>query len=212
MKEKQRKWAALAIAVGVIAVGLYVITDNGKPIDKIHYNRYVKVAKYDGLSYMQGEKKSEVAKNLLDLVIEESRIKKWPDHLLKEEIERADREEKDTAKSYDVDFDVYLDNFLGLTEKEYKKEIRDKAKTTLKDKLVVYAIARKEKVELSEEEYQKRLDKMFKSTGLTEKEFEKFYGMPTKEYAEYYDLYSNILGDKVGELIFSRATSVDGRK
>ena len=118
-------------------------------------------------------------------------------------------------KEYQESYIYYLTGYdlsaylaaIGKTEDDYNNEMEDAAKSELKEKMVVRAIAEQEGITISDEEYNTELKKMAT-----------YYGYDTvEEYSsaysdEYYDkdyYVVNMLANKVQEIIADSAVVVD---
>ena len=61
------------------------------------------------------------------------------------------------ADMYGMDFGTFLSTYLGMDEKAFSDAVQKAAETTLKQELLLSAIAEKEKITVSDEDYQKGL-------------------------------------------------------
>ena len=86
-------------------------------------------------------------------------------------------------------------------KKEYLEE-------TVKDELLTYAIARKEKIKMSNSEYEKEIKQILEDSGYTEEAFQNAYGMTLKEYAEENNWRYIIFRDKVLDAIKAKGKEV----
>lgn len=59
---------------------------------------------------------------------------------------------------YGIDFGTFLDTYLGMDEEAFDKAVKEAAQKTLKQELLLGAVAEKEGITVSDEEYQKGLE------------------------------------------------------
>ena len=86
---------------------------------------------------------------------------------------------------------------MGMDKKEFRKQVKKYAKTVVKQKLVMYSIAKKEGLKVSKNEYKDYLADLLKNAGFTEEAFQQQYGESIEDYAEENDFKTNLLMDKV---------------
>lgn len=140
-------------------------------------------------------------------VFSKSKIKKYPEDALKYEKAKIIENYKETAeKTYKTTYEDYLKKYMNTTEKKFEKTAEDYAKTIVGQKLVLNAVASKEKLTVSDKEYKKHLEKVLKNAGLDEKSFEKSYKMSIEKYAEKMDWKTSMLYDKVTDKIIELGT------
>lgn len=156
---------------------------------------------------MTKEKKEQVLDDakyeLLCRVLEKSEIKKYPKKLLADEKNRIVKAYKDTAG--DTDWKTFLKEDMGLTEKEFDKQMTNAAKQQLKIDMVVQYIAKKEKLELTDKEYKANIQQLLDSMEVDEAGFKKEYGMSVEKYAKENKFDMSFLTDKITEFIYDNA-------
>ena len=139
------------------------------------------------------------------LAVNNAKIKKYPEKELEEEKKIMLDQYKTLAKQYNVEWGEFLKNYVKSTEQELEKTIEANAKTSLKTKMVVAAIAEKENIEVTDKEYDKYLKDLIKNANLTEKTFKEAYGKDIKEYADENGMRASLLQEKVIDFIYSKA-------
>ena len=77
---------------------------------------------------------------------------------------------------------------------------------------MLYAIADKENLKISNSDYKKRLKEMLKNAGMTEKQFKEQYNQTLEEYAEQNDFKANFLSEKVNDFIYKNAKAKKAEK
>ncbi|MFA5035913.1 MAG: trigger factor [Candidatus Izemoplasmatales bacterium] len=92
-----------------------------------------------------------------------------PEEMIKEEADRIRENANRQIKQYGVDFDTYL-QYMGKTKEEYDKEIDAEALRTIRSQLVIEAIGKQEKIEVSAEEIEAKyleIIEQYKSQNVT---------------------------------------------
>ncbi|MGA1846170.1 trigger factor [Deferribacter abyssi] len=146
------------------------------------------------------EEVEQIAKeNLYDKVIEkliEENPFDVPDTLIKEQAERLATQ---TMQQYQYMYGVNPDQ-LGLNKEKLVEEYWNLAEKQIKSALILNKIAEKEKIEVTDEEVDKKIEelasKLKKNVDEYKKELERFGGIN--------NLKNNILTDKIFDFIFSK--------
>ncbi len=154
--------------------------------------------------------KTETAENtakqtLWSEIVESAKVKKYPKGVVKQEKESIIEQYKLMAQNYNMEWEDFLKTYMQTTEKEFEKQAKDYGKSVAKQKLVLYAIADKEKLKVTNKEYDKRLKQMLKDAGMTEDEFKSQYQKTIREYARENDFKANFLSEKVYDFIYKNA-------
>ena len=179
------------------------IKENSKYDNKKDYEASVK-------KDLEKEKK-ETAENtakqsLWSEAVENAEVKKYPKGAVKQEKESIIEQYKLMAENYNVEWADFLEQFMNTTEKDFDKQAKDYGKSVAKQKLVMYAIADKENLNLSNKEYKDRLKELLKNAGMTEKQFKEQYNKSIEEYAEENDFKSQFLLEKIYDFLYKNAT------
>lgn len=142
----------------------------------------------------------------------------WQDILISSEVIKYPMREKyacrnrnkdfyeELARSYGYendDFEKFIEDTYGWTTEEYKEFLESYTESTLKEELVIHAIAQKEDLKISEEEYGAYLDEYLDDAGYTPEEYEETFGMTIERYAKEKNLETYLLKEKVFEHIFN---------
>ncbi len=100
---------------------------------------------------------------------------------------------------------------LGVDQEEYDEQIDLYAKELVKQEMIIYAIAEKEDLSVTDEEYDQYLENMLASSNFEdEKAFKRVYRhVPEKKYAETYKLDRDLLLTKELDKIYDRLTGVE---
>jgi hypothetical protein len=84
-------------------------------------------------------------------------VDKYPQELLDYVTGSLSSTYKQYADMYGMDFGTFLSTYLGMDEKVFSDAVKKAAETTLKQELLLSAIAEKEQITVSDEDYQKGL-------------------------------------------------------
>ena len=144
-------------------------------------------------------------------VQENSQVLKYPEaeyQAYQEQADAMDEEYKAMAEIYEMEWEEYISTFLGTDEEGYQEMKKEYLEETVKDELLTYAIARKEKIKMSNSEYEKEIKQILEDSGYTEEAFQNAYGMTLKEYAEENNWRYIIFRDKVLDAIKAKGKEV----
>ena len=169
---------------------------------KEDYEKYIK-------EYLTKQKEatalSEVKSDLWSQVVTASKSTgKYPKKQLAYEKEKFTNQYKNYAKNYNMSFKTFL-KAQGMTEKTFNKKANEYAKTVVKQKCVMYSIAKKEGIKVTDKQYKAYLKKMLKNAGYTESSFQSQYGMTIEKYGEENDFKTAYMLSKVVDNIYSSA-------
>ncbi len=98
-------------------------------------------------------------------VLENTEVKKYPDGEKEKTQEALKKRYEELAETYGMEFKDFLETQMGMSEEDFDKQAADAAEQTVKSKMVTNAIAEKEKITLSDEAYEKELQKIVDSYG-----------------------------------------------
>lgn len=187
--------AALLLAV----IAVLIICGHSPKKYNLDCDKYVDISKYTEIKYdkkaieERGDKPADAVWRTLLQYVEAEEL---PAAQLEYEKERLLMTHRQSAKQLDLEWKDYLKQ-IELTDEELDERLESAAKATVKEKLVCYAIAKKENIKLPGKEYRDGLRKIPEAQGCSKEEFEEFCGMSLEEYGELHDLRFNLLLDKV---------------
>ena len=145
----------------------------------------------------------------LDAILVNELIK-YPEKEVKAQFKEVKNLYKDEAKANDMKWADYLKDELGITEEQFDTDAEDYAKELVKQEMIIYAIAEKEGLSVTEEEYDEYLQTMLANSGFaSEDAFETYTGMTLEEYAETYKLDRDLLLTKELDVIYERLAKAD---
>lgn len=128
-------------------------------VDKITDGEYSDVDTYkesvraELLQIKEDSRESEINNALLTQIASASTIKDYPQKLVDYVVANMTNYYKQYADMYSMEFEEFLDSYMGLTEEEFEAQAELAAKQGLQAELYLKAIAEKEGIELSDEEY-----------------------------------------------------------
>lgn len=158
---------------------------------------------------LEQESKDEQLYNLkqeiLDKISAETEVLKYPEDRVEEMASKLDSYYRSMAEQYGyTEWEKFLDESFKMTQAEFDEQIKLAAQNEVKNEMIVYAIAAKEEMTLTADEYQKSLDDLLKASGMDEEGFKSYMGMSIEEYAEQNYLGRNILLTKEMDAIYER--------
>lgn len=158
---------------------------------------YEASVKKDVLATKTEEAETEVKNTLWTGIIESSKVKKYPEKEMEFEQTQFKAQYQAYADQYGVEWDEFLEKYMGMTEDDFKKQSKTYAESVVKSKMIMYAIADKEDISVDDSEFNKYLQKLIKDSGFTEESFKNAYGKSIQDYAEDNDMKSSYLLEKV---------------
>jgi trigger factor len=157
---------------------------------------YEKSIKKELTKNAKEEAETQLQEDLWAKVLSKTKVKKYPKGMIKEETEIQKAQYQRMADQYGMSPEA-----MGITEDQYK----EMAKESLKEKLALHAIAKKEGIKVKKSDMEDFYNEILESNDMTAKEFEEAAGMSVEDYVEtnYYDI--QVLRDKVLEFIVDNA-------
>ena len=145
--------------------------------------------------------------DLYSMIIEKTEVLQYPEKEVKAQVKEVTELYKDKAESSDKDWATYLEEDLMMTEEEFNTEAQAYAEEIVKQEMIIYAIAEKEELTVTDEEFDAYLESMLVGSGFEDEDaFKNYTGMSLKEYAEVYKLDRDLLLTKELDLIYERIT------
>lgn len=181
-------------------------------IREAHNDYYQTVDEYmvDVRKYYENLHEEEVVNALRDDIytrlIEETEVLKYPEEEVTYEQLIYLEQHANYASNNSIEWETYLSDYLGMTEDELMADAEEYAKLIVKQEMIVYAIAEKEGLEITDEEFEAGKTEFLEETAqMTEAEFEENMGMTFAEYAEKYKLERELLKEEVIDCIYDKA-------
>ena len=146
-----------------------------------------------------------IKSTLYSKLVSDTEVIQYPDKEVKKQIKELEETYKNMAKNSNVDWEDYLTDTLGVTQEQFDEQVELYAKELVKQEMIIYAIAEKEGLSVSDEEYDTYLDNMLASSGFQdEAAFKEHTGMSLKKYAKTYKLDRDLLLTKELDTIYER--------
>ena len=98
-------------------------------------------------------------------VLANTEVKEYPEDQVDEVFNTIIDTYKMSADYVDQDYEEFIEAQKGMSVEDFENEIRETAKSSVKQTMVINAIAEKEKIEPTEEEYEEQFEKMALSYG-----------------------------------------------
>ena len=97
---------------------------------------------------------SEIKSDILSQISENSAIKDYPQEMLDYGLTNMQNAYKQMASQYDMEYADLLQNYFGLTEEQFDEEALNVVKQNLDAEMYLKAIAEKEGIEVSDDDYE----------------------------------------------------------
>ncbi len=146
-------------------------------------------------SSKEDEVRTEVKGVLWEQIVDSSEIIQYPEEK-DEMIESTMGTYKKAAENQGVTWDAYLEE-SGYTEEALTRQITSYAETMVFQEMIIYAIAEKEDLQVTEKEYEEQKESMLADAGLDEDSFISIYGMNADTYFQQQGLRTTMLLEKV---------------
>lgn len=108
---------------------------------------------------------SELQTSVWSAVMEKAEVKKYDKDKVKEISEKLIQQYKDAAEYYQMEYEEFLESQVQLKVEDFEKQVKEAAESSEKQTMVAQVIAKKEKLEPSDEEYQKEFEKLAEQYG-----------------------------------------------
>lgn len=138
---------------------------------------------------------------VLDYLIQNSKMPLIPRSMVNSYIENMNTYYKSMAEMYDMELSEFLESYMGITEEEFNTETKKSAINYLQSSVILKAIALKENIEVSDEEYNAYLEDFATSNG-----YESSADLKTALEAndEVEEMKNEVLYNKVMRMIYEK--------
>ncbi|MEG0157118.1 MAG: trigger factor, partial [Anaerovoracaceae bacterium] len=130
-----------------------------------------------------------------------------------EEIDRVKEETKtlyqNYAEQYEMEFADFLEQQMSMNEETFNTQVDEYAKLVVKEEEVLYAIAKKEKIEVSSKEYKQYIKDSLEEYGYTEETFKEANGESYEKAMGKDNIRRQVYMEKVLDLVLKNAKVVD---
>lgn len=144
---------------------------------------------------------SSLQNSVMEALSDQIKVKKYPDGEVDKQLKAINDYYKKLADAYKMKFEDFLKQYMGMTEKDFKKQAKDAAKEAVKKDLACKLIAKKKNLEPTKEEYDKQVKEYAKGSGYSVDDFKKQVGEDT--------LKSTILQQKVAKYLADNCVQVE---
>lgn len=167
------------------------------------YRTYVKAKltseKTDAAILAQKEK-------LWGKVVSASKVLKYPDDEVQNVIDSTVAEYKGYADQYGMKYADFLKQYVGVaSEADFNKQVASYAKVLVKEEMVIYTIANKEKITTTKAEYDKFITDTLADYGYTEASFKETQGKTYEDAVGKDTITRQLYLTKVQDFILSKA-------
>lgn len=142
-----------------------------------------------------------ISQSVWQKVLDNTEIKKYPEKEVKKVSDALVEQYKTTAEYYQQDYETFIQDQMGYSVEEFEKQVDDAAKASIKQTMVTEAIADKEKIKMSDDEYKDQLKKIAESFGYEDVD-------ALKDSAEEDDLKDMALNNMVREWLTENCVQV----
>lgn len=131
------------------------VSESSKTVDEYKKEIKEELTKNRELTY-----KTSVGEAAWNEIISNTEVKKYPEDQINEKTETLINQYKSVAESSGVEYEDYIKQQTGMSVDDFKTQLEEVVKENLKQTLVSQAIAEKEKISLTDEEYEKKLEEL----------------------------------------------------
>lgn len=144
---------------------------------------------------------------LYSRIVAETELLKYPQDIVEAKIRTINADYESMANTYGYEnWDAFRDDYFMMDQAEFDENVKLYAENMTKAEMVIYAVAEKEGVSLTEKEYEEELQKMLELSGFESDEaFKQYTGMTIREYADAYDMDVDILLTRWLDQVYERA-------
>ena len=151
------------------------------------------------------EAEQSVKDDILAKIVEETQVLKYPEDKVDERASYYIMSNMEYASNNQYDWETYLADNLQMTEDEFEAAATAYGEESVKYEMIVYAMAEKENLKITEEEYQAGMNDFLANTAkMTEEQFEANMEMTIEEYAEEYNLECELLLQEALDVLYYR--------
>ena len=108
---------------------------------------------------------STLQQNAWQAVLENTEVNEYPQEKVDEMADSLIRQYKDAAEYYGMEYEDFVEQQMGYSMEDFETEVDAVAKENVKDELAVEAIAKAEKIELTDEAYEEQVKTMAEEYG-----------------------------------------------
>jgi trigger factor len=162
--------------------------------------------KSDLLDQKQKQIDDQMKSELWDYVLSQSEVIKYPGKELsaaQSDAESLEDQYQQQAQSYGLSWDDFLSTMFQTDAEGWEAMKYQYAEDQVKSGLVLYSICRKEGIEVSKHEYNKRINELLDENDIDRDTFESQYGKTVEEYADENGWRTQFLLEKLEDQLIS---------
>ena len=124
----------------------------------------------------------EIKSELYSQIVSETEVAKYPEKEVKEQVKELNKSYEQLAENSGKEWEEIYGGYSRVDQEEYDEQIDLYAKELVKQEMIIYAIAEKEDLSVTDEEYDQYLENMLASSNFEdEKAFKEYTGMSLKK-------------------------------
>ena len=145
------------------------------------------------------DQQSQIQSELWQQIYDSSEVIKYPEKELQDYIDTTTESIKKYAEDSDMEFADFLQQYYGMNEEDFNKQMKTASEENAKSHMIVYYIADKEKIKVSDDEYDKFKEEQLEQIGYSEEDFKEYTGQTYEEYVggaeniTYYLTYQKVM-------------------
>lgn len=149
----------------------------------------------------------ELRAAVLDAFTDKITVKELPKAEVEEQIKNINDYYTSMAEAYNMEFEDFCSQLMGMTKKDYDKQVKEAAEFAVKRKLGCELLAEKKKL-VSDELYKEKLKELIKSTGFAdENALMESLGKDKVKYAITEEIVADYLGESCVQVEKKKPTS-----
>ncbi|MDD4377026.1 MAG: trigger factor [Eubacteriales bacterium] len=195
---------------------VFTVTVNAKKVTKVpefnlafvkenseakSISEYKKLVKEDVYKSKYKDAEVEQKNALWEKITAASKIIDYPEVELKAKIKDTKASYEALAKQYNMEYADFIKQSMQMSVEDFDKSLEDYAKTVVGQEMIMYAIADKENLEVTDKEYDEYIKNLLDEAGFTEKTFEDAYGQTIEQYGKEKGFRTGLLLDKVLDVV-----------
>lgn len=158
---------------------------------------YEEAAKAEILASKSSSSDANERMDVFSQILEGTEVVQYPEKELNAVLTKLTDTYKEYAEANNMEFSKYLEDQMGIDEDQFNDLADKAAKDTVKQNLILHAIAAAEGIEITQDEYNEYLLKLLEDAGYTEDTFKEEKGITIQEYAIQNELFTAYLYQRV---------------
>lgn len=139
-------------------------------------------------------------------IVTSSEVIKYPDKEVQAVIDSTIAEYKGYAEQYEMEYVDFLQQYVGVEdEADFNEQVSEYAKVLVKEEMIIYYIADKEKITTTGDEYDQFITDTLADYGYTEESFKETQGKSYEEAVGKDTIQRQLYLNKVQDFILSKA-------